>query len=124
MRGNKSDNSLIYVTINRTTIIAIKKGIIYFMLLVTVVSAIPQPTNKQVPTGGVHTPIHKFMIIMMPKWIGLTPSAFTMGRKIGVNINTAGVMSIKVPTNNNIRLIIRRMIILLEEIPSRLSLML
>lgn len=32
-----------------------------------VVLATPTPINKTEPTGGVHTPIHKFNTIMIPK---------------------------------------------------------
>ena len=96
----------IYVTINNTMIIAIKNGKIWRMTSVIVVLAIPHPTNKQEPTGGVQIPIHKFMIIIIPKWMGCTPSCVTIGKKIGVKISTAGVMSIKVPTKSSNRLII------------------
>src|SRR5690554_7404703 len=42
--------------------------------------------------------------------MGSRPSCVvTMGRKMGVKINTAGVISIKMPTNNSMRLIISRM---------------
>ena len=43
-------------------------------------------------------PIHRLNIIMIPKWMVFMPSARQMGRKIGVRIRQAGVMSIKVPT--------------------------
>ena len=72
---------------------------------------IPHPRNKTLPTGGVHNPIHRFRTITIPKWIGLTPNLIATGRKIGVNINTAGVMSIKVPTTNRIELMISRITI-------------
>jgi hypothetical protein len=40
--------------------------------------------------------------------MGLTPNFIATGRKIGVKINTAGVISIKVPTTNKIKLMISR----------------
>jgi hypothetical protein len=42
---------------------------------------------------------------MMPKWTGSIPSPITTGRKIGVKINTAGVMSMNVPTASSKTLI-------------------
>jgi len=73
------------------------------------VPAIPHPMNKTLPTGGVHNPMLRFNTMMIPKWIGLTPRCITTGKKIGVKIRTAGVMSINVPTISNTRLIINRM---------------
>ena len=79
-----------------------------------VVLAIPTPTNKTEPTGGVQRPIQRLSIKTIPKWVGSIPSSVTMGRKIGVKINTAGVASINTPTANKIRLIIKRITILLS----------
>src|SRR5690606_12851822 len=70
--------------------------------------ATPLPTNNKVPTGGVHTPIHRFSTMIIPKWTGCIPIAITTGKNIGVNIKTAGVMSIKVPTINKVILIKNR----------------
>ncbi len=78
----------------------------------------PQPRNRQVPTGGVHKPMHKFVIIMIPKWTGCMSSPIATGKNIGVKINTAGVMSIKVPTNNKSRFIIARITKGLSDKPS------
>src|SRR5690554_2026610 len=69
-----------------------------------VVLATPTPTNNTDPTGGVQTPIQRLVTIMIPKCIGSIPIEVTTGRKIGVKINTAGVMSINKPTNNKIKL--------------------
>ena len=58
------------------------------------------------PTGGVHNPTHKFSTIIMPKCTGSMPNCcVAIGKKIGVKINTAGVISIKIPTANRITLI-------------------
>ena len=46
-------------------------------------------------------PIHRLKIIMIPKWIVVIPSAVHTGRKIGVKIRQAGVISINVPTNRS-----------------------
>ena len=71
------------------------------------VPAIPHPTNRTLPTGGVQRRIQRFMTKMIPKWTGSTPNLIATGRKIGVKINTAGVMSIKVPMIKRKRLIIK-----------------
>ena len=90
--------------------------------MVTVVPDIPQPRKRHVPTGGVHRPIHKFMMIMMPKCNGCKPSFSTIGKKIGVNIRMAGVISINVPTTNRMALIIKRRRILLLVVLIKLAL--
>src|SRR5690554_325075 len=87
-------------------IIARKKGNIGRKTLAMVVLATPTPINNTEPTGGVHTPIHRLVTIIIPKWIGSMPKETATGRKIGVNINTAGVISINRPTNKRIRLMI------------------
>ena len=71
------------------------------------------PTNSVVPTGGVIVPIHRLKIIMIPKWIVVIPSAVHTGRKIGVKIRQAGVISINVPTTSKIMLIRKKMTYLL-----------
>ena len=62
----------------------------------------PIPTNKTDPTGGVHNPIHKFNTIIIPNCIGSIPIDLIIGRNMGVKINTAGVISINIPTNSYI----------------------
>jgi hypothetical protein len=55
-----------YVVINNATSMARKNGI---MLLVTAaIEVLPtlHPTNRHVPTGGVHNPIHRLATIMTP----------------------------------------------------------
>jgi len=70
-----------------------------------------QPIKRTEPTGGVHNPTLRFIIIIIPKWIGSSPSCeVTIGRKIGVKIKTAGVISINIPTNKRIRFIMKRII--------------
>lgn len=71
--------------------------------------ATPLPTKSNVPTGGVQMPIHKFKTITIPKCTGSMPRSVTTGKKIGVNIRTAGVISINVPIINRIILIANRM---------------
>ncbi len=46
-------------------------------------------------------PMHKLKIIIIPKCIVFIPSAWQTGRKIGVKIRQAGVISIKVPTRSS-----------------------
>ena len=50
---------------------------------------------------------------MIPKWIVFIPSDVQTGRKIGVKIRQAGVISIKVPTISRITLIRSKITILL-----------
>src|SRR5699024_1975871 len=66
------------------------------------------PTKSKLPTGGVQMPTQRFITIIMPKCTGSTPSSVTMGKKIGVKMSTAGVMSINMPTINKIKLMISR----------------
>src|SRR5690625_3904064 len=107
---------------SRATTIPPKRGRRGRRTLVIVVCATLTPTKSSVPTGGVQIPIQRFMIIMIPKWTGSTPSSVTTGRKIGVKIRTAGVISMNMPTTNRIRLIVRRITILLSLRPSRAEL--
>src|SRR5210317_2535464 len=72
------------------------------------VLATAQLTNKTEPTGGVHKPIDKFNTMMIPKWSGVMPISIAAGRKIGVNMSTAGVISIKEPTRSNTKLMINK----------------
>ena len=95
--------------------IARKRGKSGFRTLEMLVPAIPHPTKRTVPTGGVHKPMLRFKTIMIPKWIGSTPNCVTTGRKIGVKINTAGVISIKIPTQRRKKLMSKRMMIRLLE---------
>ena len=106
-----------YVTRNSDMIIAKKNGINGLITSTILVLATLTPTNKIEPTGGVQSPIHKFKTKIIPKWTGSIPIEVTTGKKIGVKIKTAGVMSIKIPTNNKIILITSNMIILLSLSP-------
>ena len=111
----------IYVTSISTTKIAAK----YMSNCLNTVSicTLPTltPTNSVVPTGGVIVPIHRLKIIMIPKWIVSIPSAVHTGRKIGVKIRQAGVISINVPTIRRIILIRNRITNLLLLTESRFS---
>ena len=78
------------------------------------VFATPTPTKSTEPTGGVHSPMQRFKIMMMPKCTGSIPNFVTMGKNIGVNMRTAGVMSIKMPTINNIKFMMSNRAILLS----------
>lgn len=109
--GNQSDICGMYVMSIKTANMASIKGIRGFITSVTLTLATPLPTKSKVPTGGVHTPIQRFSTNTIPKWTGSIPSAVTTGRKIGVNINTAGDMSMNVPITNRVRLMIRKITI-------------
>ena len=45
-------------------------------------------------------PRHILKISITPNWISVMPRLWAIGRKIGVKIRIAGVMSINIPTNN------------------------
>ena len=48
------------------------------------VFATPTPTKSTEPTGGVHSPMQRFKIIMIPKCTGSIPNFVTMGKNMGV----------------------------------------
>ena len=123
LAGSHIEISGMKVHSSSVTIMATKNGRMGRITLVTVVSAMPQPRNRHVPTGGVHRPMHRFMIMMMPKWSGCTPTFSTTGRKIGVKISTAGVMSMKQPTTSRMALISSSRTTLLLVQPTRAALM-
>ena len=64
----------------------------------------------------------KLNVIKIPKWTGSIPNSVTIGKKIGVKISNAGVISIKVPTINRIKLIINRITIGFSETVNNASL--
>ena len=76
---------------------------------------IPQPTKRTDPTGGVIFPIHILKISITPNWILLIPRLSAIGRKIGVKIRIAGVISINTPITSRITFISSRITYLLEE---------
>ena len=92
-------------------IIATYSGRIGFIISLIDTFPILHPTNKTLPTGGVHRPIDKFKIIIIPKCKGDMFSISAMGKNMGVNISTAGVTSMNVPTTSKIRFIIRSIMI-------------
>ena len=61
-------------------------------------------------------PIAKLVTMMIPKWIGSTPSAVTTGNRMGARIMMAHTVSMKQPTNSSSRLSSSR-----RQIPSRLE---
>lgn len=87
-------------------------GSAFLVISITGISVRELATNKFTPIGGVMNPIARLTIIMTPKCIGLIPILCTIGIKIGVNINIAGVVSITIPTTNNTKLITNNSIIL------------
>ena len=99
----------------RAISIAIKKGIIGAMTLAMVVLPTPQLTKRQVPTGGVHKPMQRLAMRTIPNCTGSMPKAVTTGKKIGVKIKTAGVMSMKVPTIRSSTLMRSRIMIGLSD---------
>ena len=87
------------------------RGLITFSIDVF---ATPTPTKSTEPTGGVHSPMQRFKIIMIPKCTGSIPNFVTMGKNMGVNMSTAGVMSIKIPTISKIIFMMSNRAILLS----------
>ena len=76
---------------------------------------IPQPTNRTEPTGGVMFPRHMLKISITPNWISLIPRLCAIGRKIGVKIRIAGVISMNMPTTFRITFIWKKITYLLVE---------
>ena len=76
---------------------------------------IPQPTNRTEPTGGVMFPRHMLKISITPNWISLIPRLCAIGRKIGVKIRIAGVISMNMPTSIRITFIRKKITYLLVE---------
>jgi hypothetical protein len=58
--------------------------------------------NRFSPSGGVISPTHVADTIMAPKWTGEIPNLMAAGTKIGVNIVTIGIESIKHPATSKI----------------------
>ena len=83
---------------SKATIIAMKSGNNGLITLVMVVFATPTPINSMEPTGGVHRPILRFRIIMIPKCIGSIPSSITIGKKIGIKALRDVAMIVKPDT--------------------------
>ena len=55
-------------------------------------------------------PRHILKISITPNWISLIPNEIAIGKKIGVKMRMAGVMSINIPTISNIIFISKKMI--------------
>ena len=72
----------------------------------------PQPTNRTEPTGGVMLPRHILKISITPNWISVMPKLVAMGRKIGVKIRMAGVMSMNMPMTSRMMFMSRKMMYL------------
>lgn len=75
----------------------------------------PQPTNSTEPTGGVMFPKHMLKISITPNWMLDIPRLSAIGRKIGVKIRIAGVISINIPTTIRIMFISRKITYLLVD---------
>ena len=99
----------IYVTIINTNTVTKKNGIKGLMTSSIFKLATLAPTNRTGPTGGVIVPIDKLKTIIIPKCTGFMPKLKAIGKKIGVNISTAGVGSINVPTINKTMFMISKM---------------
>lgn len=79
----------------------------------------PQPTNNTEPTGGVIEPKHMLKISTTPKCTGSIPMLTQIGRKIGVKIKMAGVMSRNIPMISKITLMSSRITYGLSEMVSK-----
>ena len=108
MRGSHRLSPGTRVTRRSPTIIAAKKGKSGRTTRSMVVPATPTPTKSTLPTGGVQSPTQRFSTITMPKCTGSIPSATTTGRKMGVKMRMAGVMSMNVPTVSRMTLMRRK----------------
>lgn len=59
--------------------------------------AILHDTNKEVPIGGVKSPMESVHNIIIEKCIGSTPISAVIGYKIGTKINKLGTVSKNMP---------------------------
>ena len=112
--GIPIDNAGTYVTASRIPSNTAKYGSNVFVTCSMVILLIPQDTNNTEPTGGVILPIHMLNINITPNWIEDIPRLSAIGKKIGVKIRIAGVMSINIPTINKMIFIKRRSMYLLS----------
>lgn len=86
--------------------IAITKGMDSFVYSSIEQSRMLQQAAIAVPTGGVMQPRVQTVAMITPKWMGLTPSCCSSGRKIGVKMMMLTAESITMPIkmrNNRIR---------------------
>lgn len=81
-----------------------------------VILLIPHPTKSTDPTGGVILPIHILKISITPNWTEDMPKFSAIGRKIGVKIKIAGVISINIPMTRRMMFMRKKMTNLLDEI--------
>ncbi len=61
--------------------------------------------NRLSPNGGAYMPMLRLTAMMMPKWIGSTPTACTSGSSSGVRIRIAAGGSRKLPMMSRMTLI-------------------
>lgn len=92
-----------------------KYGSSVFVTCSILILLIPQPTKSTEPTGGVMLPRHILKISITPNWMSDMPRLCAIGRKIGVKIRIAGVISINIPITIRITFIRSKMTILLVE---------
>jgi len=85
-----------------------------FVTLSMLILLIPHSTKRTDPTGGVMLPMHMLKMSMAPNWMLDIPRLSAIGRKIGVKIKIAGVMSMNMPT-------IKRMMPLVHALFTRMS---
>src|SRR5699024_8398255 len=93
-------------------------GIIALIIFSNGTFPIVEATNKLTPSGGVTNPIARFITNMIPKCIGSIPIFVTTGKRIGVKITIAEIVSINIPTINKNILIINIIIIGLSDTPT------
>lgn len=96
--GNRDTN----INTNRLTA---KKGSPALLTFPIGVLPILEATNRQTPTGGVVNPMIKFNTAITVKWMGSTSTSMATLSSMGNNINSAAMVSIKVPTRMSRRLI-------------------
>ena len=80
----------------------------FFAICITGTSVRELATNRLTPIGGVTNPIARLTTMITPNWIGSIPMASTIGRRIGVRIRIAGVVSMTIPTISRNMLMISR----------------
>ena len=97
------------VTRRSITISTRKYGISFGVTSSIDTCPILHPTKSTEPTGGVIFPRHILKINITPNWMSLMPKLCAIGRKIGVKIKIAGVMSMNIPMISRITFIRMKM---------------
>ena len=96
---------MVFIKINFSIKLNISLLSIQLIIFSNLVFAMAQVMNNTAPTGGEHNPIDRLSTSMIPNCNSLMPNCMATGKKIGVKIRTAGVISKNAPTTISSKLI-------------------